>query len=284
MSCSRRISGKFAALLALLVIAAPAGAGGFVLGAGVDSDSASGRAFSAFADIELAERTWISTTLSAYQTDGLTGSRDTEYYAASFDHWFKPVGIRFGASYWGNDEILDSIDYSASVYYRDESFMLSADYERREFDFVVFADFDTLRRTAEFSANGLGLTSRFSLADNVNLHLGGIAYEYSRDIRLQPDIDVLRFLSFSRLSMINSLIDHRVTAGIEFRKGLRSIDVTAGRWQTAVDGGTVQSISIGYLAPVSDRTDGEIRFSYDDSENFGDTLAISVYLYYFGGN
>ena len=190
MSFSRNCFITSVALCSALGLSTPVLADGFVLGAGVDADSAGGRAFSGFADFALAEKTWISTTISAYETDGLIGNRDTEYYAASFDHWFEPVGIRFGGSYWGNDNILDSIDYSMSVYYRDESFMLSADYERREFDFVVFSDFVALRRTAEFSADGLGLTSRFAVGENVSLHLGGIAYDYSHDIRIQEDIDV----------------------------------------------------------------------------------------------
>ena len=265
-------------------ISTSAAASGYILGGGVDADSASGRALTVFGDFGIGKKTWLSGSLSRYETETFLGRRQTDYMSASFDHSFEPVGIRVGASYWGNSDILDSVDYNGSVYYRDESFMLSANYERREFDFVVFADSDVLRRTAEFSADGLGLSSRFSVSENTSLRLDGIVYDYSRDIRLQPDIDALRVLSFSRLSMFNSLIDHRVDMGVEFRKGLRSIDLTAGSWQTAVDGGRVDSFSIGYLAPINDRTDGEIRFSFDDSENFGQTMAISVYVYFFGGS
>ena len=84
--------------------------------------------------------------------------------------------------------------------------------------------------------------------------------------------------------MINSLIDDRYNAGLEFNFGLRSIDLDVGRWRTAVDGSTIDSYSIGFLTPVSDRTDAEFRLSYDESEVFGRTTAFSVYLYYFGGS
>jgi len=284
MWCFRNLTFAFFAISALLLPRADAGAEGFVLGLGVDVDSADGRAVSAFGDWGVGEKTWLSATVSAYETDGITGRRNTSAAGLSLDHWLDPMGIRIGISYWGDKDILDSNDLAGSLYYRDETFMMSLDYERREFDFVVLADFPALRRTAEFSADGLGLSSRFALGDNASFHVGGIAYDYSRDIRLQPDIDALRFLSSSRLSMINSLIDHRFSAGIEFRFGLRSLDVAAGTWQTAVDGGRIDSISVGILAPMSDRIDGEMRFSVDDSEFYGRTTAISVFVYYFGGS
>ncbi len=258
--------------------------GGVVLGAGVDADSANGRAISAFGDFAIADKTWLSATVSAYETNGLPGRRNTAFADVGVDHWFDPIGIRIGASYWGDEDILDSADLNASLYYRGESFMLSADYERREFDFVVLADSPTLRRTTEFSADGIGLSSRFPLGEDSSVHLGGVAYNYSRNIRIQQDIDALQFLSFSRLSMINSLIDHRLNAGVEFEFGLRSLDFTVGSWQTAVDGGRVDSYSVGFLTPMSDRTDVELRFSFDNSENFGHTTSVSVYLYYFGGS
>ncbi len=257
---------------------------GFVLGVGAEADSADGRAISAFGDFGIGEKTWLSTTVSAYEVDNVFGRMRTTLADVGIDHWFKPLGIRLGASYWGNSDILDSVDLSTSLYYRGDNFMLSADYKFRDFDFVILSDFPDLRSKVGFSADGWGLTGRFPLGDSVSLHLGGMQFDYSRNIRIQQDIDSLRFLSSSRLSMINSLIDHRVNAGLEFRFGLRSIDLTAGSWQTAVDGGKVNSFSLGFLTPLSDRTDVEFRFSYDDSENFGNTTAISVYLYYFGGS
>lgn len=270
--------------LLVLVIVESALAEAFVLGVGAEADSADGRALTAFGDFGVAEKTWLSATVSSYETDNVFGGMRTTLVDAGIDHWFKPVGIRAGASYWGNSDILDSVDLNASLYFRGENFMLSANYKHRDFDFVILSDFPDLRREVGFTADGWGLTSRFPLGKSVSLHMGGMQFDYSRNIRIQQDIDSLRFLSSSRLSMINSLIDHRVNAGLEFKFGLRSIDLTAGSWQTAVDGGKVNSFSLGFLTPLSDRTDAEFRFSYDDSESFGNTTALSVYLYYFGGS
>ena len=55
--------------------------------------------------------------------------------------------------------------------------------------------------------------------------------------------------------VINSLLDHRITAGVEFRFGLRSVDLSVGRWKTAVDQSRVDSYAIGFLTPMTDRTD-----------------------------
>jgi len=267
-----------------LFCAVAAHAEGFVLGVGAEADSADGRAISAFGDFGVGEKTWLSTTVSTYETDNVLGGMRTTLADVGIDHWYQPLGIRLSTSYWGNSDILDSFDLGTSLYFRGENFMVSADYKRREFDFVILADFPDLKREIDFSADGWGMTGRFPLGESVSLHLGGMQYDYSRNIRIQQDIDSLRFLSSSRLSMINSLIDHRVNAGLEFKFGLRSIDLTAGSWQTAVDGRKVNSFSLGFLTPLSDRTDMEFRFSYDDSENFGNTTALSVYLFYFGGS
>ena len=130
----------------ILLHSAHALAGGFVLGAGVESDSANGRALSSFADFGVGEKTWLSTTLSVYQTDGLLGRRNTTLANVAVDHWFEPIGFRAGVSYWGDSDILDSVDMDAALYYRDQSFMFSLNYVRREFDFVVLADVPALRR------------------------------------------------------------------------------------------------------------------------------------------
>ena len=81
--------------------------------------------------------------------------------------------------------------------------------------------------------------------------------------------------------MINNLIDDRFTGGLEYRFGLRSIDITAGQWQTAVDGSRIDSYSVGFLTPIGDRYDLEFRLSLDESDSYGRTTAFSFFLYYF---
>lgn len=267
-----------------LVCRSAAFADGYILGLGAAADSEDGVALSAFGDFGIRDNTWLSTTIGATETESLAGEFSTTFADLGIDHYFNPIGLRIGAAYWGDSSILDSDDVRASLYYRDDIASFSVDYERRNFDFIFGANLPLGTRKAEFEADGWGMTNRIQFGDGLIFRLSGMQYEYSRDIRIQPDIDVLRFLSASRLSLINSLIDYRINTGMEFRFGLRSVDLSVGRWKTAVDQSKVNSYTIGFLTPMTDRTDIEFRLSFDDSESFGNTTSLSVYLYYFGGS
>lgn len=270
-------------LIVAALLSANALADGYVIGIGADGDSADGRAFSAFGDFGVGENTWLSVTASTAHTDGLLRRNENLFGDVGIDHWFQPVGVRLGAGYWGNADILDSRDLRASVYVRGAPGSFSLDYQKRNFEFDLQSDL--LRgRTAKFDADGLGATARLALGEKINFRVGGMSYDYSRNLRLQADIDVLSFLTASRLSTMNSLIDNRVNAGLEFNFGLRSIDVSASRWQTAIDGSEVDSYSLGFLTPISDRVDMEFRVALDESETYGNTSSFSVYVYYFGGS
>lgn len=280
-SSSLSSSGK-TALIALCLFSVGANAEGYFLGAGLDWDSADGRAVSAFGDFNLVGETWLSLTAVAARTEGTIRDNDTVLADVGLEHMFGPFGIRAGAAYWGNADILDSRNLRASFYFSGETNSISVEFERRDFEFDLQSDL--LRgRTTEFSANGLGLRIKLGLSKNMSVTFDGMSYDYSRNIRIEQDIDVLAFLSSSRLSMINSLIDHRVAAGLVYDFGLKTIDVEVGRWQTAVDGGTVDSYSLGFMTPISYRFDVEFRLSFDNSDTFGRTTAFSVNLVYFGG-
>lgn len=268
--------------ISLLLISSNAIADGYVIGIGADGDSAGGRSVAAIADFSIGERTWLSLAGGSTRTDGVIRDNETMIGGLGVDVFFDPVGFRLGGAYWGDPDILDSRDARASIYLKGDVGSLSLDYEKRNFEFDLQSDL--LRgNTVTFSADGWGFSSRLAFGEKVSIFAGGMRYDYSRNLRIQQDVDVLAFISRSRLSMINSLIDDYFNAGLEFEFGLRSIDVTATQWQTAIDGSTIDSYSIGFLTPVSDRFDAEFRISFDESETFGRATALSVYLYYFGG-
>lgn len=256
---------------------------GYVLGAGAASDSAGGRALSVFADYGVAKKTWLTGAFATTQTGGVLGGLDTIYVDAGLDHWFEPLGVRAAAAYWGDKDILDSADLLGSLYFRSDRASLSLDYQRREFDFTIATALRDTTRTVEFHADGFGLSSRVAAGDTVSFYAGGMSYRYSRDLSLQPNVDVLRILSTSRLSLMNSLIDYRYNFGVGFDLGLQRIDFRLESWQTAVDQGRVDSVSIGFLTPVADRSDMEFSFAFDESENFGSAVSLAVYVYFFGG-
>lgn len=270
------------ALLGL--VCSSAVADGYMLGVGAALDTEDAVALTAFGDFGIRDNTWVSGTVGTTKTEALVGGFETSFYDLGIDHYFDPVGVRLSGAYWGDADLLDSDDVRASFYYRDDIASFSADYERRNFDFVFGSVLLGDRRKVEFHADGWGMTNRIDFGDRITFRMSGMHYEYSRRIRIEPNIDVLRFLSASRLSLINSLIDYRLNAGLEFAFGLKSVDLSAGTWKTAVDQSKVDYYSIGFLTPMTDRTDIEFRLSFDDSENFGTTTAFTIYAYYYGGS
>ncbi|HEX7719351.1 MAG TPA: hypothetical protein VF389_06065 [Woeseiaceae bacterium] len=241
---------------------------GFVIGLGAELDSEDGRALSAALDIAAGSKTWLSVAVAHSHSDGLAGGSESRYADIEVDRMFSPVGIRVGAAYWDNADVLNSIDLTGSIYLRQDAWRLSLDLERRDFD---------------FTANGIGLSGRLRTGKRVSFFAGGMWYDYSRDVRLQQNIDSLRFLSRSRLTLMNSLLDERWHAGMEIEFGLKSIDVGFSRWKTAVDQGQVDSISLGFLRPLGKAADIEFRLAFDDSANYGNSTVFSVFGYFFGG-
>ncbi len=269
-------------LLALLLGSNAFAGDGLILGLGAERDTSDSFSFSAFGDYGITRKTWISVTASKAQAQGVISQLDTVYGDIGLDHHFDPIGIRIGAAYWGDEEILDSVDIRGSVYVRTKTVSLSADYEKRNFDFVLNLGplFD--RRQVEFEADGYGLHFRADTGDRVSLHVRGMNYNYSVDLTRLQNISDLNFLSASRLSLANSLLDYRVDAGIDIKFGLRSLGLEAGTRQTAIDGGRVDSVSAGFLFPASDASDIELRIGYDDSENFGGTIVFSFFWFLYG--
>jgi hypothetical protein len=253
-----------------------------ILGFGGETDSAAGRAVALFGDFGVFEKTWLSGLVAATRTGGGSGGLKTLYVDAGVDHWFDPLGIRIGGGYWGDADLLDSNDLRASVYFRNQSMSISADYVRRDFNLTFAGILLPTVRTIGFYGDGYGLTTRFATNDVVALSLGGMTYKYSRDINLQPNIDILRRFSTSRLSLMNSLLDYRVTASIDWTLGPRNVSFIVERWQTAIDQGLVDSIGVGLLTPVGNLSDVELRLSYDRAQYFGSTMTLSVYFYFFG--
>ena len=274
---------RFAAfMLAILLGGNAFGGGGYVIGLCAEGDTSDSFAYSAFGDFGLTEKTWLSVTAAKAEAQGAISELNTLYGDIGLDHYFDPIGIRIGAAYWGDDDILDSVDIRGSLYMRTDAITLAADYERRNFDFLFQLAPLLERRQVEFEADGYGLNFRAKASERVNLFIRGMIYDYSVDLTRLQNISDLNFLSASRLSLANSLLDHRVDTGIEFKFGLKLFSLEAGTRQTAIDNGRVNSYSVGFLFPVSDASDIELRVGYDDSDNFGGTTVFSFFWFFYG--
>ena len=254
-------------------------ADGVVIGMGAEGDTVDGRAYSFFADVSLTDSTWISGAVALNETTNDVFELQTKFADISVDHFFDPFGIRLGGSYWGDEGFLESKDVHASFYLRGEKGSLSADFERRNFALTIRLDSLPEARSIDFSAKGYGLTGRLKTGNRTSVYLGGMTYDYSRRIGLQPETDRLRFLAVSRISLMNSLIDYRVSGGIEIEFGERRLDFRYAHWKTAVFRGQVDSFGVGWLMPVGNAADIEFRLALDDSDEFGQATVFSVFLY-----
>ncbi|MDH3615705.1 MAG: hypothetical protein OEQ90_04460 [Gammaproteobacteria bacterium] len=272
-------------ILPLLLLASNAVAvEGFILGGGLEGDSEDGLAASLIGEFGLTDKTWISGAIARNTVDlQLREDLDTWYADLGIDHWWDPVGIRAGIAYWGDSDTLDSTDWRASVYWRADKFSIAGDYEYRDFDFLLPATEFFPGRNVTFDANGVGLTTRFDVTDSVNLGLSGMDYDYNVNLGLDRNRGLLDLLSFSRLSLINSLIDYRASATLGLDAGKHRWQFDIGTWKGEVDGGTTRSATIRFLSPVGDRADVEFALGIDDSDLYGNVTFFSVFLYLYGG-
>jgi hypothetical protein len=258
---------------------------GFILGGGVEADTEDGIAGSAIADIGFTEKTWLSMAVAYSTTDLVRGqSIDTWYGDIGIDHWFDPVGVRVGVAYWGDSDILDSRDARGSLYWRGKRVTLAADYEYRDLRFDLPATDFFPARTVDFDANGVGVTSRFELADTASLSLSGMAYDYSIDLGRDRNRIILELLSFSRLGLINSLVDHRAFAVLGVDAGQQRWQFELATWKGAVDGLMTRSASVRFLTPLGKQADIELGLGFDDSELYGSVTFFSVFLYFYGSD
>ncbi len=268
----------------LLLLAGNAfAAEGFIVGGGLEADSADGVAASAIADIGLTEQTWLTGAVARNSVDGQSGlSIDTWYGDLSLDHWFDPAGIRGGVSYWGDSDTLESIDWQGSVYWRGEKVMIGMDYEYRDFDVQLPAFNNFPGREVSFDANGIGLRTRFDLSETVSLGLSGMDYDYSVDLRLTDNRPILELLTFSRLSLVNSLVDYRANASLGLTAGKNRWQFDVGTFKGEVDGGETVSATVRFMTPLGQSSDIELGLGVDDSDLYGNVTFFSVYIFFYG--
>ena len=275
---------KFLALLFVAGLAQAEG-GGYLLGGGVETDTADGVRGVMIAGFGLGEKTWLSTSASLGSVElGNGDESNTAYADIELDHHFDPVGIRIGAAYWGDPDSLDSVDLRGALYWQSARATIAGEYEYRDFNIVVPA-FDTFPgREFSFDADGLGLRVNFRLGENVSLGFSGMKYEYS--VNFQPDENrvAARLLSVSRLSPINDLIDNRASINLGLNRGLTRWGLNYSTWIGAIDQSRTRSVTINYLTPLSNKTDIEFGLGYDASDLYGNVTFFSLFLYFYGGS
>jgi hypothetical protein len=270
---------------ALLLLSANAwAAGDYVIAGGVQADSADGIAGVVLGDLAVGEKTWLSAGIARSSVElPVRDELETWYGDVGLDHFFDPAGVRLGLAYWGDNSVLDSTDARAALYVRGSSGSLSFDYEFRDLE-LELPEFDFIRRRqVNFDANGFGLGARVDLSDRVDVRFKGMRYDYSVNLRLDPNRDIVNLISVTRLSLLNTLVDYRASLSLGIDFGLRRLEFEAAQWEGAVEGSTTHSYSVRMLLPIGRRNDIEFELGFDESENYGEVTVFSVLLYFYGG-
>jgi hypothetical protein len=268
----------------LLACSPALAAEGFMFGGGAEGDSENGHGVAIVGSIGLAEETWLSMG-AAQSSVELESGRELEasYADVSIDHFFDPIGINFGFAYWGDADVLASNDWRTSGYYRNEIVSVSLDYEYRDFDLTIpSTDFFPGRRIT-FDADGFGLSIRLKTSDNTSIRVRGTKYDYRAPLRPVDNVNAARLLSVTRLSLINSLVDHRAGIALSIDQGPRNWILDISTWESIFTGSRTKSYTVRYLMPMSDSADIELGLGYDDSELYGDVTFFSLYLFFYRG-
>jgi hypothetical protein len=255
----------------------------YLLGGGLESDTDGGLRGSLLAGIELGESTWLSGGFAASSVDLASGrSSDALYGDIELDHHFDPLGISLGVAYWGDPDLLDSVDLRGSLYFRGERFSIAGEYEFRDFDFIIPPSDFFVGREFAFDADGIGARIRYKFTEMFSISASAMSYDYSVNFRPDENRDALRLITVSRFSLINTLIDSRAGVDFAFDVGSSRWELDYSTWKGALDRARTQSVTIQYLRPLSLRTDIEFGLGYDESDLYGDVTFFSLYLYFYG--
>ena len=257
--------------------------GNYMLGGGLEADDDNGFRGSLFAGVDLGNNTWLSTGVASSSVDlPFNRSGDIVYADLEIDHFFEPLGIRFGVGYWGDPDLLNSTDVRGALYYQNAKFHIAGEFEHRDFDFTIPPIGQFPGREFTFTGDGVGARLRYRFTDLFSVSLSGMQYDYSVDF--QPDVarDAERLVTISRLGLINSLIDSRASIDFIFDLGDRRWQLDFSTWDGALDRSTTESFTVSYLHPASNRIDLEFSIGYDRSDLYGDVTFASIFLYFYG--
>lgn len=259
-------------------------AGEYVIAGGVQADSSDGIAGVVLGDVAVGEETWLSGGIARSSVElPIRDVLETWYADVGLDHFFDPAGVRLGLAYWGDNSVLDSTDARAGVYFRGSSGSVSFNYEFRDLELELPETNFFRRRQVNFDAHGYGLGARLDLTDNVDVRFKGMSYDYSVNLRLDPNRDLVSLISVTRLSLLNTLVDYRASLSLGVDFGLKRLEFEAGQWKGAVEGSITNSYSVRFLLPIGRRNDIEFELGFDESENYGEVTVFSVLLYFYGG-
>ena len=277
------VSPRYLVLLLLLGADVLAAGNGYMIGGGVETDTESSTNVTLLGSVGVSKSTLLSGALARTSTEpGRRLKSETTLWDLELDQGFGPVGVRVGAGYWGDPDVLEARDLRGSLYWQNDTAMLSGEVETRRFQLTT-PGIRLPPREFHFDADGLGLSARFRMGENVTLRFSGMKYDYSVDFQPVQDQDVIDLLSVSRLSLINSLVDSRALAALAVNRGAKRWEFELATRKGALDRDRTNSLTVRYLLPLSGASDIELGLGYDDSDLYGTATFLSLYVYFYGG-
>jgi hypothetical protein len=230
-------------------------------------------------------------------TDGIT----TYTGRLTFDYHFDPVGLSVGYEYWGDTDSIDTQAALAAVYFRNDTTYFAAKGERRRivlsYDIPPAARnlFDD-RQTIHSNGYGVAASQRF---DWLILRADAMQYDYDVPLdevstradlsRVPPpfraavlqrlDRIVERASAIKSASMSQAVLDSSIGAGVEIAFGDRALVIDAVREQFAFDGAKLNTVSLGWIAPLKSVGDFETRVSSSHATEFGTSLYFGFTLW-----
>ena len=270
-------------LLATLLATTAQAEEGYTLGLDLQADDADGLAATAFAVLLVGEDTSISGGLGKSTTDvSQAFDADSIYADLGVDHSFGLFGVRLTAAYWGDSDILDSRDLRGAVYLRGDRGSVALEYEDRSLEFELPPSDFLSRTNFPFDAEGWGLSAGLNVTDDVSVYVSGMDYDYSVPFLQQSSDRIRPLLVVTRLSVLSSLADWRVSGGLSVDVGDKELGLDVSKRKGAVTGSSNESLTARFLTPISTRVDLELSLGADRSELFGDATIAGLRFYYYG--
>ncbi|HLF10426.1 MAG TPA: hypothetical protein VJA26_04365 [Gammaproteobacteria bacterium] len=233
----------------------------------------------------VARSTWLSFSAGRSRSPAERADVSAQTWTAGVDHRFGLVGVTFQVERWGDPDALESEDWGGSFYIQQQRLRIALEHESRDIDipFTLTGPFGgTLPRTAQLSADSLGLSMRVQPAERWQLYFSATEHDYERDLVLLPRIDRLNLLSTSTLTLANSFVDHERMFGFEREFGRSLLNVSFAEDRSAIDGSKFTTIDAGVLFPISRRVDLEVNIGSGRSDLLDSGLYGGVLLLIYG--
>ncbi len=265
-----------------MAVSAPAQTG-YVVGLSAAADTSDGLGASALLDVAFTDR--FSATLSAGLTQASGFPEDVE-----MGHWrlglrrdFGPLGVEASFGEWGDPDEFESDDWSTGLFADAGPWRFAVSYLRRDFDITFRApNFPDRRVVGTARADGVGLDLGYRFESDVDLYVATRRYDYNRDVSRLGQFEVLRRLTPTALTLTGSLLDATYSAGIDVPRDDQILSFNVSRSEGAVDGIVVDSVAIGWLLPLSLRSDLDLGLGISDEDGEQEFFFSLLFLFYGG--